>query len=409
MKSRVSKCVLSMVAAAVVLVYSNTHAGMVVLTKQGEQAVLYGASYALLIGVSDYTAGWRDLPGVTNDLVRLKDTMRKHSFQVVEVKDPTGESLRRSIDDFIVTCCQNESDRILIWFGGHGYTLPMSYGEEVGFLVPADAPLPDADRKGFVAKALDMAQMEVYAKRIQSKHALFVFDSCFSGSIFSLSRGTPASITHKTGSPVRFFITAGTRSEQVPDSSIFCSQFLEGLGGAGDLNRDGYITGVELSEYLTTTVINYSRNTQHPTWGLLRNAYLDKGDIVFVADGTNLTTTLRPDEQERRDLEATLQRMREQADKVARELAARQRELSDLVDRTNAEKTRTSDELSDLAARKVRLEEQIRQTAAARERILKADSVVSPTPSPPVTVESPSRPASARDRSRQKYIPVIPP
>jgi hypothetical protein len=50
-----------------------------------------------------------------------------------------------------------------------------------------------------------MQQMEVYARRIQSKHALFLFDSCFSGAFFHLSRGIPEHISDKTaraGTPV---------------------------------------------------------------------------------------------------------------------------------------------------------------------------------------------------------------
>ncbi len=42
-------------------------------------------------------------------------------------------------------------------------------------------------------KSMDMQQIEVFAKRIQSKHAIFLFDSCFSGSLFALSRAIPKS------------------------------------------------------------------------------------------------------------------------------------------------------------------------------------------------------------------------
>ena len=36
--------------------------------QKGEQVGLYKGSYALVIGVSDYTNGWPDLPGVNEDL-----------------------------------------------------------------------------------------------------------------------------------------------------------------------------------------------------------------------------------------------------------------------------------------------------------------------------------------------------
>ena len=36
-----------------------------------------------------------------------------------------------------------------------------------------------------------------------------------------------------------------------------------------------------MGEYLQTTVVNYSKGTQHPQYGKIRNPYLDKGDFVF--------------------------------------------------------------------------------------------------------------------------------
>jgi len=127
-----------------------------------------------------------------------------------------------------------------------------------------------------------MKQIEVYAERIDAKHVLFLFDSCFSGSIFSLSRGIPENINYKTALPVRQFITSGSADEQVPDTSIFRQQFDAALAGEGDINKDGYVTGAELGEFLQSSVINYSRGAQHPQYGKIRHPKLDKGDFVFV-------------------------------------------------------------------------------------------------------------------------------
>ncbi len=42
---------------------------------QRQQVGLYQDSHALLIGVSDYTAGWPDLPGVREDLTAVKKVL----------------------------------------------------------------------------------------------------------------------------------------------------------------------------------------------------------------------------------------------------------------------------------------------------------------------------------------------
>jgi formylglycine-generating enzyme required for sulfatase activity len=123
--------------------------------------------------------------------------------------------------------------------------------------------------------------MEVYARRIDAKHALFVFDSCFSGSLFALSRAVPAVIGYKTARPVRQFITSGTADETVPDQSVFRRQFVAALAGKADGNGDGYVTGAELGEYLQDRVTNYTYNAQHPQYGKIRDPLLDEGDFVF--------------------------------------------------------------------------------------------------------------------------------
>ena len=162
----------------------------------------------------------------------------------------------------------------------------MGYGGQMGYLVGRDAPNPNVDRVGFRDHALSMQVIETYARNIESKHALFVFDACFAGSVFDATRAIPEVIAEKTGRPVRQFITSGTADQQVPDTSIFRRQFVVALKGEGDLDKDGYVTGAELGQFLETSVTNYSRRSQTPQYGKLRDPLLDKGDFVFVVPGT---------------------------------------------------------------------------------------------------------------------------
>jgi hypothetical protein len=249
---------------------------------QGKEVGLYRESHALVIGVSAYRSGWPRLPGVMEDVKAVRMELEEQGFSVETVINPTREQLYQAYSRFINRYGQHIENRLLLYFAGHGYTRRQAYGEDMGYIVPADAPIPDRDPNGFIAKAMDMQQIEVFAKRIQSKHALFIFDSCFSGSIFSLSRAIPDSISYKTAKPVRQFITSGSADETVPDKSIFRQQFIAALKGEADMDKDGYVTGTELGEFLQTRVVNYSRNSQHPQYGKIRNPHLDKGDIVFA-------------------------------------------------------------------------------------------------------------------------------
>ncbi|MDP2787963.1 MAG: SUMF1/EgtB/PvdO family nonheme iron enzyme [Pseudomonadota bacterium] len=255
----------------------------VLLTVPGEArpVALYGESHALVIGASDYHNGWPKLPGVHDDIDAVGRALEKQGFAVSKVLNPAGDKLDKSIRRFIGQHGQKPDSRLLIYFTGHGYTMKPDAERQLGYLVPVDAPLADRDPGGFIEAALSMESLEGYAKQIRAKHALFVFDSCFSGSFFKM-RAAPELIALKTMQPVRQFITSGGADQQVPDVSVFRRQFIAALNGEGDLNNDGYITGSELGSFLEDKVTNYSRRTQIPQYGKIRDPALDKGDFVFA-------------------------------------------------------------------------------------------------------------------------------
>ncbi len=261
------------------------------VTVEGVTTTLYQQSHALLIGVWNYSNGLPSLPGVQGDITAVASTLEKNGFDVTIVMNPDRAGLDRAFNDFIGKYGQELNSRLLFYFAGHGYTKKMSYGDELGFLLPADAVDPNKNPNTFQSKALPMTLVETYALQIQSKHALFLFDACFSGAVFSPSRAIPEAINYKTTQQVRQFITSGSANETVPDRSIFRQQFVRALNGLGDLNNDGYLTGSELGEFLQTNVVNYSYNTQHPQYGKIRRQNLDQGDFVFVM---NAATTPGP-------------------------------------------------------------------------------------------------------------------
>jgi formylglycine-generating enzyme required for sulfatase activity len=249
--------------------------------EQGKEVILYKESHALVIGMSNYTHGWPKLPGVQKDVEEVKAVLEGLGFNVIVKQDLRKDELEQAFNEFINRYGYEPENRLVFYFSGHGHTAKLATRVEMGYIVPVDAPLPAEDERGFFARALDMQLFESYAKRIQAKHALFIFDSCFSGSIFALSKAAPASITSKTANPVRQFISSGSADEQVPDESVFRQQFVAALQGEADMNKDGYVTGAELGNFLEETVINYSKGAQHPQYGKIRDPNLDKGDFVF--------------------------------------------------------------------------------------------------------------------------------
>ncbi len=264
---------------------------VVLPTETGEQAQLYQNSHALLIGISDYQNGWPDLPGVRKDMALVQEALEENGFEVTPINDPSSEDLKKIFDLFVSLYGRDPENRLLIYFAGHGHSQLQTYGTTMGYLVPTDAPDPQQDLNGFLDKALDLQMIDVYSKRIQSKHALFLFDSCFSGELFALSRAVPQEIASNTTKPVRQYITSGSDNETVPDQSVFREQFINGIDGDADANSDGYVTGSELGQFLFSSVTKYTNNYQTPQYGKIRDRNLDQGDFVFAVQSDFVSQT----------------------------------------------------------------------------------------------------------------------
>jgi len=287
----------------VVLCLSLTaQAGINLPLRDGSTIELYDKSYALLIGVSDYEH-WPDLPGVEEDIEVVGRSLKKHGFKVISLLNPTRSSFDNTMRDFIGDHGQDPENRLIVYYAGHGYTLTTSRGRELGYIVPADAPLPKDGTGAFKKKAISMLEIEIFAKQMESKHAMFTFDSCFSGSLFEITRAVPDAISLKTSEPVRQFITAGSAEQTVPDKSVFRNQFVAGLEGEADVNKDGFITGTELAQYIEESVTNYTRRAQTPQYGKIRDPYLDKGDFVFINPRMEITINV-PGQKQAKNIES---------------------------------------------------------------------------------------------------------
>ena len=253
-----------------------------VRTETGKEIELYKDSYALVIGNGNYTNGWNPLRGALQDVEEVAVALKKHSFTVTLKKDLTKPEFEDAFEKF-VTEGRKENNRLLFYYAGHGYTEKLATGDDLGYLVMIDAPLPE-DSMINHRKSVDMESLVTQAKRIRARHVLFVFDSCFSGTILNASRNQKELeyISYSVRHPVRQFITAGSANESVPDKSVFKQAFLNLIeGSAPQPIPDSYITGEELGFYLKTEVPKYNRG-QHPQYGKINDPNLDQGDFVFV-------------------------------------------------------------------------------------------------------------------------------
>jgi hypothetical protein len=293
-------CGLALVAASICLplaVHAQDPArGLTVVPApvgpDGAVQELYAGSYALLVGVSRYDtpAAWAPLETVPNELEALAKTLRQVGFEHVEqVLNPTHDELQQAVQKFMRSYGYRSDTRLLFFFAGHGYSLDNGTR---GYFVPRNAPDPLKDEGGFRATALSMQQVNTWAGELTARHVLFAFDSCFSGTIFrTRNRIQPSRITAATQKPVRQFLSAGGAGETVPAKSVFLPVFARGMTGTADLDKDGYVTGTELFNYVQGEVIAYATG-QTPQFGTIRDPRYDEGDIVFAVPGTATAATL---------------------------------------------------------------------------------------------------------------------
>ena len=259
--------------------------------RQGKDVILYKESHALVIWAGNYQH-WSKLNNIETEAKDVREALERQGFQVKVVPNPNGRQLSESIKTFIDEYGYEKDNRLIIFFAGHGHTRQKTKG----YLVPVDAADPNINDREFLKAALSMDDINSWAVKIEAKHVLFVFDSCFSGTIFKQSTNTDARdsyIQDVMDKPVRQFLTAGDADEKVPARSFFTPLFIRALEGEADLTKDGYVTGTELGVYLRQNLSEYTR-VQHPQFGTIRDPYLDQGDIVFRPTKASPSPSPRP-------------------------------------------------------------------------------------------------------------------
>jgi len=258
----------------------------------GRDFEFYSRSIALLIGESGYL-NWRKLSNVPQEMKSLTAALEVNGFEVLRYDDLKGSELRDVVPCVLASEIDRPGMRVLVFFAGHGATRTIM-GNTVGYVVPVDGPVApnaaDLDKPEFRTTAVSMNQFVQWAEEIEAKHALFIFDSCFSGSILDARGQLPTSakpsnyvFSDLANKPLREFIASGTAEQTVPEPSTFTSLLVQALLGEApeaDANHDDYVTSSELISYLKGFVPRYIPN-ETPVSGRIRDEKLDKGDFIF--------------------------------------------------------------------------------------------------------------------------------
>jgi invasion protein IalB len=248
--------------------------------------------HALLIGISKYKHGWADLVDVPLQLDALQKGLSKHFDTVEKVEDLETEQLRQKINAFVRSYGNDSNARLFIYYAGHGYTEVIAqFNENRGYITGTDTPPIDGTAGSYTAarlRAISMAEIRALLQETLARHVLFLFDSCFAGTIFT-TRGTndpPPVLTQDTVArlmtkPARDFITAGKANERVPAHSPIPAFFLAAINGAADRYNHGVISASDIHAFLRDRVLRLPQVNLTPQGGRLPDPSFAEGEFLF--------------------------------------------------------------------------------------------------------------------------------
>ena len=145
-------------------------------------------------------------------------------------------------------------------------------------LLPTDAPRPEVDEPLLRQKALSTHQIETWAREMDAKETLFLFDSCLAGEIFQSRTLRDMRPARRSSTRARQFIASCSAGQELPSSSLLVTSLIRALDGSADSNNDGNLTGRELADYISR-LIRFDEG-QTPQYGALNDPHFG-GDFVF--------------------------------------------------------------------------------------------------------------------------------
>jgi hypothetical protein len=250
---------------------------------------VYSDSWALLIAIDDYMYVKKlryavaDAEAMRQYLITTGGFSPAHVFSLYNAKATMSE-IKTAIGTFLPGKAAKD-DRVLIFFAGHGQTMKLPEGGQMGYLMPVEGR---ADN--LYGTCISMSTIRETSKMIPSKHIFYIVDACYSGIAGIETRAIPSpdmSLYLKKLISLKAvqIMTAGQAREKVIEGeqfggghSVFSFNLISGLShGTADENGDGIIPASELYAYLAPRVTRDSGGRQTPK---IFNMHGD-GEFVF--------------------------------------------------------------------------------------------------------------------------------
>jgi tetratricopeptide (TPR) repeat protein len=235
-------------------------------------AVAIPRGYALVIGIAKYKNlparaqldyAERDAESVYSVLINPEGgNFRAENVHRLIGAKATLANIRQEIEGWLPSVAK-ESDRVVIYFAGHGF---INAGH--GFLAPYDIDPANISASGYSMDTLGA----VAGTKIKAKWKVLLTDSCHSGAISPDAELAQVNKNLLDLSRTMFSLTASRDRERSFESKewgdghgIFTYYVVKGLEGEADESGDGIVTADELAEYVRRNVREVTKGQQNPT------------------------------------------------------------------------------------------------------------------------------------------------
>src|SRR5687767_11201134 len=257
---------------------------------------IYANSHALLIGVNEYPKLPEDknLQYAINDVKAVREVLVKfygfpaENVTVLTDSQATKSGIEKAMAKLSDTGKVGPDDRVLIYFSGHGMTVKIPTGGDLGFLIPSDAEvdLTNAENAGpYMSSCVKMSDIWSIADAMPAKHVLFIADACYSG-LMTAGRGggekiTEAFMLRLASKPARQVLTAGGAGEESYEDpkyghGMFTHKLLEELKARASQPGDAFMVA-DLYSAVKVAVGNLTNAKQNPQM----KDYNTEGQFMF--------------------------------------------------------------------------------------------------------------------------------
>lgn len=235
----------------------------------------FGKGYALIIGISKYGQGFRNLPEVEKQAKELGELLAANDFEVTYLLDIEHNVTLQAVEDAVSDLnkrMDTSKDRLFFYYGGHGKAVKPAFGDSIAYLILNNYDLNNLDNTCLSMEDIFSGK---YMRQLKAKHILFAVDACVASIGRRMGEPDDSSIRKfmslsllydLTKNPGRSIFTAGSGAQEAIDEEgkggIFTTALINALRGEADLyygDGNGVTILNELETYLRAHVSSAAR------------------------------------------------------------------------------------------------------------------------------------------------------